>query len=76
MVSTSLHPQGALDLVRETVLHIGPGGHLLSVLPCLGPGPRDFLPVILPSPGEYGAEHAAWHVYMRDGHEGIIAVRL
>ncbi|KAK7482278.1 hypothetical protein BaRGS_00026521 [Batillaria attramentaria] len=82
LVSTTMHAQTDL-FYRETVYHLSPAGHLLGVLPFLGPGPREFFPVLLPpargsesedTPG--ASEAASWHVYMRDGHEGIIAVKL
>lgn len=85
LVSTTFHHKGWVSFYRETVCQLSPSGQLLSILPCLGPGPREFCPVLLPPhPREEGEGEwedgkpgcAAWHVYMRDGHEGIITVRL
>ncbi|KAK7100987.1 uncharacterized protein [Littorina saxatilis] len=86
LISTTMHKGWSTLFYRETVCRLSPSGQLLSILPCLGPGPRDFCPVLLPPPppsGQQGegaglnpSSGAAWHVYMRDGHEGIIAVRL
>ena len=83
LVSTTFHHKESRSFYRETVCQLSPSGQLLSILPCLGPGPRDFCPVLLPpQPNQEGEGEgsnpgcATWHVYMRDGHEGFIAVRL
>ncbi|XP_076439799.1 uncharacterized protein LOC143279652 isoform X2 [Babylonia areolata] len=80
VISTTLHPKSNTSYPRETLCHLNLHGQLLSLLPCLGPGPHCLLPVLLPPPpsSRTGEEEGgpAWHVYLRDGHEGIICVKL
>ncbi|XP_069131367.1 uncharacterized protein [Argopecten irradians] len=66
---------------EENLFYFNKESELLGVLPCLGKGPRSFSPLYLPGdpdtqtdfPG-YGLP--GWYVYMRDGHDGIIGVKL
>ncbi|XP_033739711.1 uncharacterized protein LOC117327011 [Pecten maximus] len=62
---------------RETLHHFDSRGRLQGLLPGLGKGPRSFLPLMLPIKTD-GAEsdRKAWHIYMRDGHDGILCVIL
>ncbi|CAC5399341.1 unnamed protein product [Mytilus coruscus] len=66
---------------RQHLFHFSTEGQLLGTIPFLGDSPFSFSPVFLdgdPSiqekyPG-YGT--AGWYVYMRDGHGGILCVKL
>ncbi|OWF37297.1 hypothetical protein KP79_PYT12679 [Mizuhopecten yessoensis] len=62
---------------RETLYQFDYHGRLRGLLPGLGEGPRSFLPLMLPVSTE-GAESdkKAWHIYMRDGHDGILCICL
>ena len=59
---------------RQNVFYFKPDGHCYGMLLCLGRGPRSFLPLYLN--GKEGGGEAGWYVYMRDGHNGIISVKL
>ncbi|XP_069102130.1 uncharacterized protein [Argopecten irradians] len=62
---------------RETLHHFDSNGHLIGLLPGLGKGPRSFLTVMLPLNCDWEeAERKVWHIYMRDGHDGILCVAL
>lgn len=67
---------------RENLYHFDHRGQLLGVLPSLGRGPRSMFSVFLPGDLDLSAKHSGrigqkgWHVYMRDGHDGIICVFL
>ncbi|XP_071087347.1 uncharacterized protein [Haliotis cracherodii] len=79
LVSTTLQEGGSF--YREHVFHYDRHGKILGVLPFLGPGPRCFSVEYLKGwEDETNADsecgRAGWHVFMRDGHEGIIGVRL
>jgi glucose-6-phosphate-specific signal transduction histidine kinase len=76
------HSQLTDDLYhREHLFHFSSQGQLLGALPFLGASPFSFCAVYLSSdrdiqdryPG-YGS--SGWHVYMRDGHGGIIGLKL
>ncbi|XP_005111374.1 uncharacterized protein LOC101849571 [Aplysia californica] len=67
------------NLYRENLFHLNMKGEITGCLPMLGPGPRSFFPCLLPDNPDVTAaspEHGrgGYYVYMRDGHEGIIAV--
>lgn len=67
---------------RENLYHFDHRGQLLGILPSLGRGPRSMFSVFLPGDLDLSAKHSGrigqkgWHVYMRDGHDGIICVFL
>lgn len=66
---------------RENLYYFGMNGQLKNYLLCLGNGPRSFLPVYLPGNAELQESRSdfgrmGWHVYMRDGHDGIICIYL
>ncbi|XP_048769002.2 uncharacterized protein LOC125675414 [Ostrea edulis] len=68
-------------LYREILFHYNHGGQLLGVVLSLGPGPRSMFPVYLPGKSDLSTSNSqlgrkGWHVYMRDGHDGIICVYL
>ncbi|XP_061165316.1 uncharacterized protein LOC133174252 [Saccostrea echinata] len=66
---------------RENLYHFDHGGQLLGILLSLGQGPRSMFPVYLPGDSDLASRTGqlgkkGWHVYMRDGHDGIICVYL
>jgi hypothetical protein len=66
---------------RGHVYRYGYDGQLLGVLPCLGPGPRSCCPVHLDgnpalTDSDTHIGKPGWHVYLRDGHEGIVGIRV
>lgn len=80
LVSTTLQVD-TTKFYRENVLHLDYKGQLLGVLPFLGPGPRRFCVTYLPGDPELTDTTPTlglpgWYVYMRDGHGGILGVRL
>ncbi|XP_061188073.1 uncharacterized protein LOC133196160 [Saccostrea echinata] len=58
----------------EHLCHYNFDGKLLGVLPCLGPGPRSFCHTHLPGDPKGGS--GGLHLYMRDGHNGIVGIHL
>ncbi|XP_046359692.2 uncharacterized protein LOC124137453 isoform X2 [Haliotis rufescens] len=71
----------AIELQREHVFHYDSHGKILGVLPFLGPGPRCFCVEYLKGQEDEANTDSecgrrGWHVFMRDGHQGIIGVRL
>ena len=64
----------AVEYHRQNVFHFKLDGHCYGMLLCLGRGPRSFLPIYLS--GDEDGGQPGWYVYMRDGHDGIISVRL
>ena len=66
---------------REHVFYFDYDGCLHGVLLCLNPGPRSFFPVYLhgntdnEGQGE-GTSRGGWYVYLRDGRDGIMCIRL
>ncbi|KAK3592697.1 hypothetical protein CHS0354_037833 [Potamilus streckersoni] len=65
---------------QEMILQIDYFGKLRGVLPCLGPGPRSFFQCYLHGDSDLQANNreqgqAGSYVYLRDGHDGIIAIR-
>lgn len=70
------------EFYRENLYHFDHCGQLLGVLLSLGRGPRSMYPVYLPGDPDLSARYSdlcgqeGWHVYMRDGHDGIICVYL
>lgn len=70
------------EFYRENLYHFDHSGQLLGVLLSLGRGPRSMYPVYLPGDPDLSARYndlcgqEGWHVYMRDGHDGIICVYL
>ncbi|XP_052073415.1 uncharacterized protein LOC127711415 [Mytilus californianus] len=66
---------------RQHLFHFSTEGQLLGTIPFLGDSPFSFFPVFLDGdpnilekyPG-YGTP--GWYVYMRDGHGGILCVKL
>ncbi|XP_046553464.1 uncharacterized protein LOC124262912 [Haliotis rubra] len=66
---------------RETLYHYNNHGDLLAVLPFLGPGPRNMFPALLPGT-QKDAVHdpllrkRGWYVFLRDGHEGMMGIKL
>lgn len=70
------------EFYRENLYHFDHCGQLLGVLLSLGRGPRSMYPVYLPGDPDLSARYndlcgqEGWHVYMRDGHDGIICVYL
>jgi hypothetical protein len=67
LISSTFHDVDQDYCYRETVSRVTNQGHLVSLLPGFGPGPREFFPLLL---------SGVWHVYMKDGHGGIMAVTL
>ncbi|XP_067661333.1 uncharacterized protein [Haliotis asinina] len=68
-----------IQLQREHVFHYSHHGKILGILPFLGPGPRCFCVEYLKGQEEVtdrDCGRRGWHVFMRDGHEGIMGVRL
>ncbi|OWF47095.1 uncharacterized protein LOC110454844 [Mizuhopecten yessoensis] len=66
---------------KEHLSYFSNNSELLGVLPCLGKGPRSFCPLYLPGDTDTQTDNPGyglpgWYVYMRDGHDGIIAVKL
>ncbi|XP_060083517.1 uncharacterized protein LOC132562768 [Ylistrum balloti] len=66
---------------REHIFQVDYEARLRSILPFLGYGPRSLLPVFLPGDPDIQAKHPGhgqpgWYVFMRDGYEGIIGVKL
>ncbi|XP_033743672.1 uncharacterized protein LOC117329704 [Pecten maximus] len=66
---------------REHLFQVDYEARLRGVLPFLGYGPRCFLPVYLPGDKDIQSKHPGhgqpgWYVFMRDGHEGIIGIKL
>ncbi|XP_062577216.1 uncharacterized protein LOC134239077 [Saccostrea cucullata] len=66
---------------RENLYHFDHTGQLLGILLSLGQGPRSMFPVYLPGDSDLSSRTGqlgkkGWHVYMRDGHDGIICVYL
>ena len=64
---------------REHVLHFDPSGTVRSILPFMSHGPRDFFSVELVENREVreNNEHAGkagWHMYLNDGHGGIMCI--
>ena len=78
-MSHTLH-QDVDEHYVEHVFHVRLDGHVYGVLLCLGRGPRSFCPVYLHGNQTQAGRHddvtAGWYVYMRDGHDGVIGVRL
>lgn len=70
------------EFYRENLYQFDHCGQLLGVLLSLGRGPRSMYPVYLPGDPDLSARYndlcgqEGWHVYMRDGHDGIICVYL
>ncbi|KAL3881004.1 hypothetical protein ACJMK2_033205, partial [Sinanodonta woodiana] len=65
---------------QEMILQIDYYGKLRGVLPCLGPGPRSFFKCYLHGDPDLQAINrdqgqAGIYVYLRDGHDGIMAIR-
>ncbi|XP_033742371.1 uncharacterized protein LOC117328885 [Pecten maximus] len=66
---------------KEHVSYFSKDSELLGILPCVGTGPRSFCPLYLPGDTETQKENPeyglpGWYVYMRDGYDGIIGVKL
>ncbi|XP_060083182.1 uncharacterized protein LOC132562454 [Ylistrum balloti] len=74
LVSVTQHDK-ADYLPRETLYHLDSSGRLQGLLPGLGKGPRSFLPLMLSAEGTE-SDRKAWHIYLRDGHDGIMCIRL
>ncbi|XP_021362010.1 uncharacterized protein LOC110455905 [Mizuhopecten yessoensis] len=75
------HCKETAEVYREHVFQVDYDARLRGMLPFLGYGPRSFLPVYLPGDSDIQAKHpghgqAGWYVFMRDGHEGIIGIKL
>ncbi|KAL5011649.1 hypothetical protein ScPMuIL_010200 [Solemya velum] len=78
LVSTTLQTD-TTKFYRENVLHLDFQGHLLGILPLLGPGPRRFCATYLTGNSEWAEKKTTlggpgWYVYMRDGHSGILGL--
>ncbi|XP_046561775.1 uncharacterized protein LOC124270750 isoform X2 [Haliotis rubra] len=79
LVSVTVQKGGEDNFYREHVFHYNHHGKILGVLPFLGPGPRCFCVEYLKELDgvtDTDCGRRGWHVFMRDGHEGIIGVRL
>ena len=81
LISFTQHSDEGDEYYREHVFHFDYDGCLHGVLLCLGHGPRSFLPVYLhgntDSEGQgEGTSQGGWHVYLRDGKDGIMCIRL
>lgn len=82
LISLTQHRDVDEEYYREHVFFFDFDCHLRGVLLCLHRGPRSFLPVYLH--GNEGSEEgqcersvqAGWHVYLRDGRDGIMCVKL
>ncbi|XP_063396242.1 uncharacterized protein LOC134680892 isoform X1 [Mytilus trossulus] len=66
---------------REHLFHFSPDGKLLGIISFLGTSPFSFSPVFLD--GDLGIKEKylgygrpGWYVYMRDGHGGILCVKV
>ncbi|XP_021362009.1 uncharacterized protein LOC110455904 [Mizuhopecten yessoensis] len=75
------HSKETAEDYREHVFQVDYDARLRGVLPFLGYGPRSFLPVYFRGDSDIQAKHpghgqAGWYVFMRDGHEGIIGIKL
>ncbi|XP_033743450.1 uncharacterized protein LOC117329561 [Pecten maximus] len=80
LVSWTQQYEGAKEY-KENLFYFSKDSELLCVLPCLGKGPRSFFPLHLPGDSDTQKDYPGyglpgWYVYMRDGHDGIIAVKL
>ncbi|WAR08211.1 hypothetical protein MAR_018169 [Mya arenaria] len=76
LVSLTQHDK-ASEHYREHLFYYDLAGNLHGALPCLGRGPRSFLPLYLSAADGGGEEReAGWRVYMRDERDGIICVKL
>ncbi|XP_067663939.1 uncharacterized protein [Haliotis asinina] len=80
LVSVSIQDPSQANY-RETLYHYNNHGDLLAVLPFLGPGPRNMFPALLPGNQEATVHDPlphkrGWYVFLRDGHEGIMGIRL
>lgn len=58
----------------EHLCHYKFDGQLQGVIPCLGPGPRSFHHAYLPGDSNEGG--AGLYLYMRDGHNGIVGIKM
>lgn len=58
----------------EHLCHYKFDGQLQGVIPCLGPGPRSFHHAYLPGDSNEGG--AGLYLYMRDGHNGIVGIKI
>ncbi|XP_048239491.1 uncharacterized protein LOC125372858 [Haliotis rufescens] len=81
LVSVTVQKEGEDNFYREHVFHYDGHGKILGVLPFLGPGPRCFCVEYLKGQEDEANTDSecgrrGWHVFMRDGHQGIIGVRL
>lgn len=82
LISLTQHRDVEEEYYREHVFFFDFSGHLHGVLLCLGRGPRSFFPIYLH--GNNGSDEsqseenfpAGWYVYLRDGRDGIMCVRL
>ncbi|XP_060085899.1 uncharacterized protein LOC132565279 [Ylistrum balloti] len=66
---------------KEHLSYFSRDSELLGVLPCLGRGPRSFYLVYLLGDADTQKDYPGyglpgWYVYMRDGYDGIIALKL
>ncbi|XP_067663374.1 uncharacterized protein [Haliotis asinina] len=79
LVSVTVQKGGEDNFYREHVFHYNHHGKILGILSFLGPGPRCFCVEYLKGweqVTDTDCGRRGWHVFMRDGHEGIIGVRL